>query len=82
VTDAAGLEQRLARCFQAVFPELPPEEIPRATPAAVASWDSVAALTLMAAVDEEFGVATGFDEIQDLQSFALLVDYLREKSVT
>ena len=67
---------RLIRCFTAVFPDVPPAEIPVATPERVAAWDSVANVTLLAVVEEEFGVTIDVDDLEHLTSFEALLDYL------
>jgi acyl carrier protein len=61
--------ERLVRCFQAVFPELTPAEAARASANRVATWDSVATSTLVAAVEEEFDVRFDPREIEKLTSF-------------
>lgn len=68
---------RLMRCFSAVFPDLSPSDIERATPFTVAAWDSVANVTLLTVVEDEFGVQIPVDDIETLGSFELLLDYLR-----
>ena len=69
-------EIRLARCFAALFPELSPDEIGRASPASVASWDSLAAINLVAIVEEEFGIEVPADAIDEMGSFVQIVDYV------
>jgi acyl carrier protein len=67
---------RLVKCFAAVFADLPPAEIPTATPMTVAAWDSIANVTLVAVVEEEFGIAVDADDLEHLTSFEALLDYL------
>jgi acyl carrier protein len=67
---------RLIKCFTAVFPDLSPSEIPGATPERVAAWDSVANVTLLAVVEEEFGVTIDVDDLERLTSFEGLQEYL------
>jgi acyl carrier protein len=67
---------RLITCFAAVFPDLPASDIPSATPESVAAWDSVANVTLLAVVEEEFGVTIDVDDLEHLTSFDALLDYL------
>jgi acyl carrier protein len=62
-------EQRLVRCFQAVFPDLSQSDLPRASASSLAAWDSVAAVTLAAAMEEEFGVQFEPEEIEKMNSF-------------
>lgn len=78
----SNLEQRLTRCFSVVFPELQESEIPKASPSSVASWDSVATITLTSVVEEEFGVPLDPEEAPELASFALLADHLRGRGVS
>lgn len=67
---------RLATCFAAAFPDLPGSEIPTATPESVAAWDSVANVTLLALVEEEFGLTLDPDELERLTSFDAMLNYL------
>jgi acyl carrier protein len=67
---------RLTTCFQTVFPDLPAEEIAAASQATVAAWDSVAAITLVNVVEEEFGIEMDLDQLADLDSFSRIRDYL------
>jgi acyl carrier protein len=74
---------RLGRCFAAVFPDLGPAEIPRASLTSVATWDSLASITLLSVLEEEFGVQIDPGEFAELVSFELILDYLRtEKHVS
>ena len=67
---------RLTQCFAAVFPDLTHAEIPTATPDTVAAWDSVANVSLLAVVEEEFGITIDVDDLELLTSFHGLLDYL------
>jgi acyl carrier protein len=67
---------RLVKCFAAVFPDLPAGEIGAATPERVAAWDSIANVTLLAVVEEEFGIAIDPEDLERLTSFEALLDYL------
>jgi acyl carrier protein len=48
--------QKLTKCFSAVFPELSPQEIVTASPHTLGAWDSLTAVTLMALIEQEFGI--------------------------
>jgi acyl carrier protein len=61
--------QRLIRCFLAVFPELSESAAVSASVSSMSAWDSVATVTLAAAVEEEFNVQFDIDEIEKLNSF-------------
>ena len=71
--------QRLTNCFQVVFPDMPAEQIPTASTATVANWDSVAAITLMNVVEDEFGLEMDLDDLADLDSFEKLHGYLLKR---
>jgi len=62
-------ETRLILCFQAVFPELSDSDAKRASINRVTEWDSVATVTLAAAVEEEFGIHFPPQDIEKLTSF-------------
>jgi len=72
-------KKRLAACFRVVFPDLPEAEIPSASQETVAAWDSVAAITLLNVVEEEFGVELDLDELAELNSFPKVSNYLQER---
>ena len=72
--------QRLANCFSNAFPKIKPDEIPRASAASLAAWDSVAHITLLSAISEEFGVELEPEEFEELVSFALIADYLENQA--
>jgi acyl carrier protein len=72
----ADLQTRVRNCFALAFPELSPDEISSASMASVASWDSVAGITLLSLIEEEFGVSVPADDVADMVSFELILNYL------
>jgi acyl carrier protein len=72
------MEKRLAACFSAVLPELAPEEISQASAASVEGWDSVATVTLLAVVEEEFGISIDVEDPARFDSFKDILTYLHE----
>ena len=70
-------ELRLVQCFQVVFPDLTHEEILTATTSTAAAWDSVATVTLINVVEEEFGVSIGLEDVEHMVSFDQFLAYLR-----
>ena len=74
------IKDRLALCFSNVFPNIREDEIPRASTASFAAWDSVAQVTLLSSVAEEFGLNLEVQDFEELVSYALIVDYLESKS--
>lgn len=74
----AELESRLANCFATAFPELDPQEIPAVAMGSLASWDSLGGITLLSLIEEEFNLSISPDDVIDLVSFELILDYLRK----
>jgi acyl carrier protein len=72
------MEKRLAACFSVVLPDLAPEDIPKATSTTVESWDSVATVTLLAVVEEEFGISIDDEDPARFDSFKNILGYLQE----
>ena len=70
-------QERLINCFSAVFPELGDEEIPASSVATVEGWDSMASITLLTVVEEEFGFVIEPQDMADLLSFELILDHVR-----
>jgi acyl carrier protein len=68
--------KRLAGCFQLVFPDIQESEIPSASQATVAAWDSVAAITLVNVIEDEFGIELNPDDLADLDSFEKVYIYV------
>ena len=54
------VETRLVGCFQAVFPDLADADIRKASQETMDQWDSVAAITLVNVIEEEFSTADRF----------------------
>lgn len=75
--DAYG--ERLANCFAQVFPTLSRNAIPQCSQTTVAAWDSIAHITLMSLIGEEFGIEIDFEEFEDATSFAAVLDMLRTR---
>lgn len=71
------LNTRLAECFQRVFPALPADRVASATPAAIAEWDSLASISLVTLIEQEFNVLVDFEELAKLESFHAVEQYVR-----
>jgi acyl carrier protein len=71
--------QKLINCFQVVFPDMPTDEIPAASTATVGSWDSVAAITMMNVIEDEFRLEMDLDDLADLDSFEKIHAYLLKR---
>lgn len=74
----ADLRGRLVRCFSSVFPTLTEEEIEAANVALLIDLDSLTAVTLVALIDEEFGVDMDPDDLMNLGNFQAVQQRLLE----
>jgi acyl carrier protein len=73
------VRERLVRCFSATFPQLTAEEVPLAAPTTVEGWDSLASITLVAVLEEEFEIQIEPEDIEHLVSFDSSLDYLSKR---
>jgi acyl carrier protein len=71
------LDARLTRCFSSVFPDLTPEQIRDASLESIGGWDSLTAVTLLAVVQEEFGVQIDLPDFSELVSYEAIHSYIR-----
>jgi acyl carrier protein len=74
--EADKISAKLTRCFAAVFPGLGRDEIEAASVENVEAWDSIAGVTLVTAIEEEFGTELDPDAVELLVSFREIRDYL------
>lgn len=74
------VKPKLIECFQIVFPDLSEKDIPVASQETVAAWDSVAAITLVNVIEEQFGIEMDLDDISELDSFDKVCAYLQRRS--
>ena len=70
---------RLLNCFRLVFPSLSDSQLSGASQDNLDSWDSVAAITLVNVIEEEFQVQMDFDALADLNSFDRVYQYLQKQ---
>jgi acyl carrier protein len=71
-------EDCLVKVFETVFPDLPADKIRAASQSNVSTWDSVAAITLMNVMEEEFAIEIDFDRAAELSSFPEILAYVKE----
>ena len=69
-------QEQLVNCFAAVFPALSRTEILEATSQSVSGWDSLAMVTLLAVIEEEFAIQFPPSELEQLTSFAAFSNYI------
>ena len=70
------VDGRLTRCFASVFPALSPDEIYSASVQSVPTWDSLAAVTLVAVLEQEFDIQIDIMELPELTSYDAVRAYL------
>jgi len=73
------IRQRLVLCFANVFPNLPEHSFPDASLATLPDWDSVAQVTLLSAISEEFGIEMEMSDFESLNSYVRIVAFLENK---
>lgn len=71
--------ERLIRCFETAFPDLDRGEIPTLDADGVEQWDSIAHLTLLSLVGQEFSIDVDFEELEETTSFEAILDWVRER---
>ena len=74
------IKNRLIKCFQIVFPDVPEAEIPQLTQAATAKWDSVATITLLNVLEDEFRVEMDLDQAAEFDSFGKIHSYFQQRA--
>lgn len=74
------IPSRVTQCFTIVFPALTPAEIPHASQASLAAWDSAAHITLLSAIAEEFQFELDEEFLESLTSYASIVEYVKARS--
>jgi acyl carrier protein len=72
-------EAKLSRCFLAAIPGLTLSDIPAASVQTLERWDSVASVTLVALIEEEFGIQIDLEALDRLDSFRAILDYLNAR---
>jgi acyl carrier protein len=73
------LAERLVKCFKHVFPAMNTADIPAATQETTGAWDSVAHVTLLSLIGEEFGIDIDFEEFAEATSFAAILNLVRAR---
>ena len=73
------LDDRLTRCFASVFPALPSDQIHAASVESVPAWDSLAAVTLIAVLEQEFNTPIDLMEMPELTSYQAVRHYLQRQ---
>jgi len=74
-----SIKDRLEKCVSLALPDLPREEIARASGSSVAAWDSLATVSILSLVEEEFAIKVADDDLEVFVSFGTILDYLEGK---
>ncbi len=62
-----------------MFPDLSPDEMAAASTSSLAAWDSIAQVTLLSSIAEEFGQPFELEDFEELVSYRLIVDHLENQ---
>ena len=73
------IQDRLVSCFSTVFPTLSRTEILAANSESVPRWDSLAMVTLLAILEEEFAIQFQSYEVESLASFDAFYTHLKTR---
>jgi acyl carrier protein len=71
-------DDRLVRCFASVFPTLSEGEIRASDIVPLFNLDSLAGVTLVTLIDQEFGVNVDLPDLLELGSFEAISQFLRK----
>ena len=71
-------EEHLLACFQEVFPGKSKDELRSSSRDSTREWDSMASVTLLTLIQQEFAVDMDLFDLENLSSFQLLLDHLRQ----
>ena len=73
-------DNRLVRCFASVFPTLSKGEIRACDLVPLFDLDSLAGVTLVTLIDQEFGVNVELPDLLGLGSFEAIEQFLRKRN--
>ncbi len=77
----SSIEERLINCFSIIFPDLRYDEIHRANTTSVAGWDSLATVTIVSVIEEEFDITISPEEYEYMISFELIRECIKDKTI-
>ena len=73
------VRDKLGRCFALAFPQLDPNRYADASAENTPQWDSLAHVTLLTLIGEEFGREIDFEEFEGVTTFEGLERVLQVK---
>jgi acyl carrier protein len=71
-------DDRLVRCFASVFPMMSEEEIRASNVIPLFDLDSLAGVTLVALIDQEFGINVEISDLLKLGSFESISQFVQK----
>jgi len=78
-----ALKERVLDCFCAVFPNRSREELLAATRESIPEWDSLAGITLLTVIQQEFHLDIDLGELEHFNSVEAVAKYaLAHSAVT
>lgn len=63
------LDERVTQCFRAVFPDLSDEQIQGINRSELSGWDSLATMSLLSVLEEEFACRLEDSDLEHLDGF-------------
>lgn len=82
MNDAHEIKTKLARCFSSIFPQMDAKLYASASVENTAEWDSIAQVTLLTLIGEEFEIEINFEDFEDATSFESLASRIKQISAT
>ena len=73
------IQPLLLTCFQATFPKLDQATLLTLKQQDYPAWDSLASITLVRLIEEQFGLEIDLFDLEDLDSFAAMEAYIRKE---
>jgi acyl carrier protein len=71
---------RLGQCFTAVFPQLSVDQMAQASVSTVKEWDSLNLATLIAVIEEEFGITFDAADFERLDSYSSILQVVQRET--
>lgn len=76
-----ALKNRVADCFCALFPNRSREELLTASRDSIPEWDSLAGITLLTLLQQEFQLDIDLTELEHFDSVQAVLDYVASNAV-
>lgn len=77
--ERSEVNEKLKRCFRAVFPNLPEKRIEEADSTNTEGWDSLSAVMLLSVVQQEYGVVFDVSDVNTLSSYKKIYEEICNK---